>query len=254
MYSASKAGLRALLAGAAVAAALAAAGVAHAQAVVVRSTGPSAAQYPQGKRLPANVKVTLRGGDRVTVLDKAGTRVLSGPGSFTLDSSVSRDRGTASRVGGIIAGGTNPRARTGAVRGAPIAAPPIASGPDSIWYVDVTRGGHYCVANPTSLVLWRPNRVQAAEAKLTATTGGKSAKVAWPKGSALKIWPADLPVRDGAVYTFSDPVGPSVTITTHLLASVPADEMEIAGLLGDRGCLAQLDVLANAASPTPSGG
>src|SRR5687767_8423130 len=107
MYSASQAQLRALLAGVAAAAALAAAGVAHAQGVVVRSTGPSAAQYPQGKRLPANAKVTLRSGDRLTVLDKAGTRVLSGPGSFTLDSSVARDRGAASRVGSVLASGAN---------------------------------------------------------------------------------------------------------------------------------------------------
>jgi hypothetical protein len=254
MYSARIGGLKTLLAGAVAVASLAAAGVAHAQAVVVRSTGPSAAQYPQGKRLPANAKVTLRSGDRLTVLDKAGTRVLSGPGSYTLDNRVARDTGAASRVGGILSSGANPRARTGAVRGAPVAVPAAASGPDSIWYVDVTKGGNYCVANPNALVLWRPNRAQAADARLTATSGGKTVKVAWPKGSALKAWPAELPVRDGAVYTFSDPVGPTVTITTRLLATVPADDLEVAGMLGDRGCMAQLDVLANAAAAGANGG
>ncbi|OYX93873.1 MAG: hypothetical protein B7Y74_08575, partial [Novosphingobium sp. 35-62-5] len=57
-----------------------------AQAVVVRSTGPTAVNYPKGKRLPANASVVLKAGDVVTVLDKAGTRVLKGAGTFVMDS------------------------------------------------------------------------------------------------------------------------------------------------------------------------
>ena len=64
-----------------------------AQAIVVRSTGPSAATYPKGKKLAAGTSVTLKTGDMVTVLDKAGSRVLRGAGSFTMDSRVLRDRG-----------------------------------------------------------------------------------------------------------------------------------------------------------------
>ena len=63
-----------------------------AQAVVVRSTGPSAVAYPKGKRLAANATVVLKAGDVVTVLDKAGTRVLKGAGSFTLDNARSEER------------------------------------------------------------------------------------------------------------------------------------------------------------------
>lgn len=254
MFSARKAGLRLALVGIAAAGALTATGAAQAQSVVVRSTGPSAAQFPQGKRLPAKAKVTLKGGDRLTIVDKAGTRVLAGPGSFTLDGTLSNDQGAATRVGGILSGGTNPRMRTGAVRGAPPGA--LSGGPDNVWYIDVTKGGKYCVANPNSVMLWRPNREMAAEAKLTATSGGRMAKVTWPKGSSLKAWPtAQLPVTDGSTYVFSDPVGPTVTIVTHVLPALPNDQVEVAGLLGDRGCMAQLDVLANAATPgAPSGG
>lgn len=256
MFSARKAGLKALLTGMAATAALAATGVAHAQSVVVRSTGPSASQYPQGKRLPANAKVTLKGGDRLTVLDKAGTRVLAGPGSYTLDSAVTRNQGAATRVGGIIAGGTSARVRTGAVRGVPPTAAMPAQGPDSVWYIDVTKGGTYCVVTPSSLVLWRANRDREASGKLAAVAGGKSVNITWKPGSAVKQWPvAELPVKDGGVYTFSDPVGPTVRIITRVLPTVPADDLEVAGMLGDRGCMAQLDVLANAAAPrTGSGG
>ena len=172
MFSARTRTTRILLAGAIVAGVGLAAGAAQAQSVIVRSTGPSATAYPLGKKLAANAKVTLKSGDKLTVLDKAGTRILAGPGSFTLDSSVNRDVGTVSRVTGAIAS-NGARTRTGAVRGAPGPARPAGAlnAPDSVWYIDVSKGGAYCVANPASLVLWRPNRAEEATAKLTAAGG-----------------------------------------------------------------------------------
>jgi hypothetical protein len=250
MFSARKRAVQAAALAAAIGLSSAAA---HAQSVVVRSTGPSAASYPQGKKLPANAKVALKPGDRLTVLDKAGTRILSGPGSFTLDGSVSRDAATTSRISGVLAS-SGARTRTGAVRGAPAPArnPNAPNAPDNVWYIDVGKGGTYCVANPASLVLWRPNYTEEANAKLSQV-GGKPVDIAWKKGSPLKLWPvAALPVVDGGRYTFSDPVGPSVTLTLRLLPTAPADDLSAAAMLADKGCTAQLDVFANAAVP-PSG-
>jgi hypothetical protein len=245
---------KAVLAGVAALAALVVVHPAFAQAVVVRSTGPSMATYPQGKRLPANAKVTLRTGDKVTVLDRAGTRVLSGPGSFTLDSSVARDQNTANRVSGVLAGGGGARPRTGAVRGVPrpVAAMPPPS-PDSVWYIDVSRGGAYCIAGTDSPVLWRPNRAEQAMGKLSDGRG-KTVDVTWKAGNPLKQWPAQLPLVDGASYRFSDPVGPNVTITTHLIGPIAGDDLAVAGQLADKGCTAQLDVFANAAAETRPAG
>ena len=254
MFSASQGAAKALLAAAGAVGMLAAASAAQAQSIIVRSSGPSAAAYPQGKKLPANARVTLKAGDKLTVLDKAGSRVLSGPGSFTLDGTVARDAGAATRVAGVIGGGAA-RTRTGAVRGAGAArsTAPSASGPDSVWYVDVSKGGIYCVADPASLVLWRPNRAEEATGKLSLA-GGKPVEVTWKKGNPLKLWPgSDLPVTDGARYTFSDPVGPNVTIAVRLIGAPPADELAVATLFADKGCMAQLDVLANAATPAPEG-
>ena len=250
MFSARKRAVRVLLAGVFAAGFGLAAGVAQAQSVVVRSTGPSAATYPQGKKLTANAKVTLKSGDKLTVLDKAGTRILAGPGSFTLDGSVNRDTGTASRVSGVLAS-SGARTRTGAVRGAPGPARPAdaPNAPDNVWYIDVSKGGAWCVANPASLVLWRPNRSEEANAKLSLAAG-KPVDIVWKKGNPLKLWPvAALPVVDGGRYTFSDPVGPSVTLTLHLLAAAPADDLAAAAMLADKGCTTQLDVFANAAIP-----
>ena len=253
MFSARKSTTRIALPSALIAGIALAAGAAQAQSVVVRSTGPSAVAYPPGKKLLANAKVTLKPGDKLTVLDKAGTRMLAGPGNFTLDGSVSRDVGAAARVAAVVAN-NGVRARTGAVRGAAglrrIANAPNA--PDSVWYIDVSKGGTYCVANPTSLVLWRPNRSEEANAKLAAV-GGKPVDILWKKGNPLKLWPsAALPVVEGGKYTFADPIRPSVTLTLRLLAAVPADDFAVAGMLADKGCTAQLGVFANTATP-PTG-
>jgi hypothetical protein len=59
---------RTLAALAVVGASLSWSAAAHAQAVVIRSTGPSAAAYPMGRKLPAGAVVTLKAGDQVTVI------------------------------------------------------------------------------------------------------------------------------------------------------------------------------------------
>ena len=126
--------------------------------------------------------------------------------------------------------------------------------PDSVWYIDVSKGGAYCVANPASLVLWRPNRSEEANAKLTPI-GGKPVDIVWKKGNPLKLWPSTaLPVVEGGRYTFSDPVGPSVTLVLHLLATIPTDDLGVAGMLAEKGCTAQLDVFANSALPASGSG
>lgn len=235
--------IRAIIAGAAMLGAVAVAGGALAQAIVVRSTGPSAAQYPQGKKLPANASVSLKPGDKVTVIDKAGSRVLSGPGNFTLNGAV--ERGGGSVMANMMVGGGS-RARTGAVRGAPVGLE-APTAPDNIWAIDVTKGGTYCVADPASLVLWRPNRADAITGKLGAN--GKTIPVSWKAGSALKLWPAaDIPVVDGQTYVFTGPVTVNSTITLKKLASVPTDQMQVATMLAEHGCNAQLDVIASQAT------
>lgn len=245
--------LKAIAAGAAAIASLALGATAMAQAVVIRSTGPSAGAYPMGKKLPADASVTLRAGDRVTVLDKSGTRVLSGPGTYSMNGAVDHNGSGGAMATMLAMGGTRMRTRTGAVRGDTTAELP-PPGPSSVWYVDVSKGGTYCVADPSQLVLWRPNHVDAATGKLRDASG-KVAPVKWDRGNSLKLWPsAQLPVIDGKTYTFSDPVGPSVTITTKVMGKVPEDGMEVAAKMAQMGCTRQLDVLANAAAAQTPGG
>jgi len=53
-----------------------------ANVVVVKSLGPSAKSYPPGKTLPETAKISLQGGDVVTVLGPASAQTLRGPGNF----------------------------------------------------------------------------------------------------------------------------------------------------------------------------
>jgi hypothetical protein len=219
---------------------------AHAQAVVIRSTGPSAAAYPMGRKLPAGAAVSLKAGDQVTVIDQAGSRVLSGPGSFRIDNAVNRDAasGANSALAALIARG-GARTRTGAVRG-DTEEPTEAVRPDNVWYVDVSRGGTVCIADPAQVVLWRPNRAETGNGTLYGADNAP-AEVTFRAGSAIKLWPvAALPVVDGQTYRFTSPVGQTVKITMRLLADVPEDPVAVAALLAEKGCTAQIDVLASA--------
>jgi len=241
-----------LIAGAAAVVALAMAGSAMAQAVVVRSTGPSAAAYPMGRKLPANASVALRAGDHVTVLDKSGTRVLAGPGNFTLNGAVNRDTGSGTALASMMAR-NGARTRTGAVRGMPMLVP-ASTGPSSIWYVDVSKGGTYCVADPAQVVLWRPDSSDEGTGTLLSADGSM-ANVTWRTGSSLRLWPtATLPVVDGQTYKFSNTVSQPVKITVKLVTALPDDQVEVAGMLADKGCTAQLDLLANAATDGSASG
>src|SRR3954469_14754166 len=56
--------------------------MAFATVVVVKSLGPSAKAYPPGKTLSETAKITLQGGDVVTVLGPGSAKTLRGPGSF----------------------------------------------------------------------------------------------------------------------------------------------------------------------------
>ncbi len=220
-------------------------GIAHAQSVVVRSTGPSQAQYPKGKKLPANARVTLKKGDRVTVLDKSGSRVLSGPGTYTLDGQVRRDQTRSTRVAGFLSNRSTRRARTGAVRGAGnslrMSGQTMPS--PNLWFIDVAKGGTYCVANPATQILWRSSVIDNASGQLSGQNA--AAPIEWRRGNALKSWPHDaVPLVDGGSYQINvQGMGGPQTITTRLLGNVPDDLDQTAALLIEKGCDTQLELL-----------
>ena len=217
-----------MLWGAAVAAALSSS-VAVASVVVVKSLGPSAKAYPPGKTLPESAKITLQGGDVVTILGPASAQVLRGPGNFA-----------AGQMS--MASAESKRGRFGALR-----ATEVASNP-SIWDIDVTQSGKMCVTNASKVQLWRPDSEAAVKLSIRSADG-KSQDLDWAAGKASTVWPAALPVTSGAQYQIEWPeTGDQSSVTFVTVPNAPADLVGAAQLLIEKGCQHQLDLLVESAS------
>ena len=157
-----------------------------ASVVVVRSLGPSAKSYPPGKTLPEDAKITLQGGDILTVLGPSSAQTLRGPGNFD-----------AKQV--ALASAAGQRGRFGALRAAEVAHNP------SIWDLDASQGGKVCVADTSKVQLWRPDSETEATVQIR-TPDGKSQELSWAAGKALTAWPAAMPIR----MTTSGDIAPSL--------------------------------------------
>lgn len=207
---------------------LAAAGVADAAALVVRSAGPSARLYPPGRSLPDGAPVALQAGDMVTVLLPGGSRVLRGPGTFALG---------AGR--GATSASFNPRGRFGAMRAGDIPASP------SLWDIDVSQSGKVCVADPKRVTLWRPESGEAVTLSILAP-GAAEQKVQWAAGTDILDWPSAVPVAEGAEYRLSWTGNDDPTRLSFVtLPAVPEDRPGLAKLLLDSNCQSQLDLLVD---------
>lgn len=151
--------------------AITAAGVstaALAQSMVVRSTGPSAAKYPVGKKLAANEKVTLVAGDRVVLLSSGTTRTLAKPGTYSASGTTAASTTISTTMAQMISRNGVPRRRGGATRGDGIVTSDIR--PPNVWLIDARKGGNFCVADPATLLIWRTDdsAVQSAKVALLA--------------------------------------------------------------------------------------
>src|SRR5437762_1476487 len=202
---------KAMLWGTAVALAFAStAGVAN--VVVVKSLGPSAKSYPPGKTLPETAKISLQGGDVVTVLGPASAQTLRGPGNFD-----------AKQV--ALASAAGQRGRFGALRAIEIAHNP------SIWDIDASAGGKVCVADASKLQLWRSDSETPVTVRIRSAEG-RTQELSWASGKALAPWPSALPIKNGAEYSVEWPDGGDTSkLNVVTVASPPADLIGAAQVL-----------------------
>lgn len=206
--------------------------------IVVASSGPSAKTYPPGTKLPDNARITLQAADRVTILDKRGTRVLSGAGTHTVGSASGPSR--TSTFVALTTQRSASRVRTGAVR---------ASGPDgkplrpNLWYVDVTSPGPVCVLDPAEVRAWRPGNKGNAAYDLKPASGGAGTTLSFQDGSMVAPW-GGAPVADGASYAIASKGGSDVKVTFRILPRQDYAPEDLAALLLEKGCEAQVNVLA----------
>jgi hypothetical protein len=106
-----------------------------------------------------------------------------------------------------------------------------------------------CVAEPTKLSLWRPNKDEAATLSIRSASG-KVQTVAWAAGKATVAWPGSLPVASGAEYQIDTGGADKSSVSFVRVASAPTDIVGAAKVLIDNGCQNQLDLLVDNASKT----
>ena len=209
--------------------------------LVVRSSGPSAGSYPAGRALPDNARIALRAGDTVVVLVGGGTRTFRGPGTFSPTAAVRAGRQT-------IASSDGRRARIGAVRSAGL----VPQSP-TIWHVDVTQSGTFCLADPGNVMLWRPD-ASATESLTINGPGGLARTLAWPAGQPTLAWPRGVAIAGDGAYSFAmRGVAVPTRVTFRTLAERPADLQAVAGALIANGCQEQLDLLVETAPDQTAG-
>lgn len=200
-----------------------------ASVVVVKSLGPSSKAYPPGKTLPESAKISLQGGDVLTLIGPSSAETLRGPGNFD-----------AKQIALSAAAGQ--RGRFGALRAVEVAENP------SIWDVDASAGGKVCVAEPSKLQVWRGDS-QAPISVEIRSADGQSQTLNWAAGKALAPWPASLPIKSGIQYSVEWPDGgDSAKLQVVTIASPPSDLVGAAQVLLANGCQKQLDLLIEGAS------
>lgn len=200
-----------------------------ANVVVVKSLGPSAKAYPPGRTLPESARISLQGGDVVTVIGPNSAQTLRGPGNFD-----------AKQVALSAAAGQ--RGRFGALRAVEVAQNP------SIWDIDASAGGKVCVSDPSKLQVWRPDSEAPISVQIRSADG-QSQTLSWAAGKALAPWPAAMPIKNGNHYSVEWPDGgDTAKLDVVTIASTPADLVGAAQVLLANGCQKQLDLLVEGAS------
>lgn len=193
--------------------------------IVVRSTGPSAKAYPVGQQMPAGVKVSLRAGDRLTILGPRRATILQGPGSFEIAAA-------------------NDTARFRRTRFSSLRGPAGVRGP---WALDVDRSGRVCFTPKEKLSLWRSASYSDATVMISGA-GLSPVALRWPAGRQTLTWPAELPIREGLTYRVH--IGGRLAPTEWKMAAIgpwQLDRAAAAEMLLQYGCKEQLDQLVERA-------
>lgn len=209
--------------------------------VVVKASGPSAAQYPVGKKLDDAATISLRAGDSVTVLTANGTKVISGPGQFTVGV---RGESKRSTFAVLTRQAASRQVRTGAVRsGASTAAPTNPS----LWSMDVTQPGRFCIADTTRVTFWRPATAGERVYVLGSGESDYLVQVKFADGAAQSsLTAAQLPLDSNRSYRLSSEAGAAPQpVEFIVLDAVPETADGLGAILAEKGCTGQLAMLSD---------
>lgn len=224
------------------------AGQALAQAVVVRSSGPSAASNPVGKKLPARTRVVLQPADTVTVISGGKTQRLKGPGTFVIGITGAPQGEEIDRLARFITrSGSVNRVRAGAVRGGPDVAPDGPVPAPSVWFMAHDSSGNFCHLAGKRVIMWRelPGDEESVMISSAADTEAEPVEATWGESSRVKSWPEDDVPMESGPYLIKAPG----TDDAREISFIPLDELPdedpllTAEVLIENGCIGQLDRL-----------
>lgn len=206
--------------------------------VVVKSSGPSAGQFPVGKKVDDNGRITLKSGDKVTVLSNGTTRVISGPGTHRVSA-----RGSSRRAAfrTLTQQRSASRARVGASRGDST----MSMTSPNLWWVDVSQSGTMCVSDLSAVRMWRPGMEGASTYVFASAISTDHIHVSFPDGQMTTAWDAErMPLTEGASYMITGPGdGAPQEMNFATIATPPATAEALAEVLIEKGCNAQLELL-----------
>lgn len=224
---------------------------AAAAGVVVKSAGPSAGTYPVGKKVADASTITLRSGDKITVLTNGGTKVMQGPGTFRVGEGATRTRARFAR---LTRQGASNRARTGAVRGTGKGSPTMPN----LWLVNVAASGTTCLYDLENVRLWRPASGEGQTYTVAEQGSGASLEVPFVETESVRaLDPGGLKLSDGGTYTISGPASEeastsAVNVTIAAMTETYRQPDLLAAALAERGCFGQLAVLGDIAEAEAS--
>jgi len=215
--------------------------------VVVKSSGPSAGDYPVGRAVDDDATITLRAGDRITILTDDGTRVMQEPGTFRVGEGATQTRARFSNLKRTRAAR---RVRTGAVRGAEETP---GRDPD-LWFVNLSVAGNICLLDLERVRLWRPDAEAAQTYRILDMSSDKDLEVAFVQSVSVRaLDPGAMRLREGADYAIFAPSQEDggarpkvevrfVTLDPEADYSSPA---RLAAALHENGCDQQFALLAD---------
>lgn len=213
---------------------------AAADALVVRSTGTSAATYPVGRRLADTDRVVLRAGDRVVLVGEGGTRTLAGPGNFPVRATTQATQGRSTTLNRYLSASGGTISRTGAVRGSAADAQP-----PNLWVVNIAQGGTFCTTDMANVTLWRAD-MSADTLLMVENTANPEVKtsLAFVAGQNFRRWPVEeMPITAGRSYRITGPGMGEASVISFVampaLGTEPAAET-VASALAERSCMGQL--------------
>ena len=220
------------------------------RALIVKST---ASEYKIGTRISEDDEITLQNGDVVTVLTSRGSRIMRGPGVFVVGANPKANR---ARVANLT------RARAAQAQGTASVRSALTDGDEdrplnpNLYYLDVDKSGPVCLRDLSEVNLWRPYSAEAVTYSLSEAGGDETSQVLsltipFAKRENFALVKGDrFAVKDGASYTISGPQTGTVTsITVIDLGSDIKVADELAEVLYQKGCLAQLELMAERLAP-----